>query len=579
VTHALEIGQTLVSVTGADLAGGGPVGGPFPLSGNFTVTSERPTPVVVDVTSDVNWLSINGGDTASVSLSGDGDSDTVSVSVDSDAGVLAAGIYTGTVTFTNTDNGSVETFTVTLDVGRFAFVSGGPAQPIGDNQTITSSLTVPVSFCIGDVDVSVNMNHTYQGDLVVELVSPEGTTVRLHNRGGGSAAYVPVTYDDDGSGTAPSGPGALSNFDGQGAAGVWTLRVLDQASGDSGTLTSWTLRPAASGDLCPPVAFGGVATIEENWLGTIELEGAASNGGSLEYVITGLPSSGVLWDPAGGSIISVPHTLSGDSVVYRADLGVVGADSFEFKVVETTRDTLDSVPALVAVTIGGSAALHTFSMDTNPGWTYQGQWAWGQPTGGGGSGFASGPDPTSGFTGSNVVGYNLAGDYGNNIPEYFATTGALAVNGAADLELSFRRWLGMESAVYDDARIQISVDGGAWQNVWVHDGTSFGDDAWIPVTYGLDGFAAGAGSIRLRWGIGPTDGSVVYPGWNIDDVVISGTAAGQRGPIDFTGDGTVDSGDLSAFIAAFLAGQPEADLTGDGQVDSGDLVAFIQEFI
>jgi hypothetical protein len=50
-------------------------------------------------------------------------------------------------------------------------------------------------------------------------------------------------------------------------------------------------------------------------------------------------------------------------------------------------------------------------------------------------------------------------------------------------------------------------------------------------------------------------------------------------PVDLTGDGQVDSGDLSAFITAFLTQNPIADLTGDGQVDSGDLSFFITGFL
>jgi hypothetical protein len=50
-------------------------------------------------------------------------------------------------------------------------------------------------------------------------------------------------------------------------------------------------------------------------------------------------------------------------------------------------------------------------------------------------------------------------------------------------------------------------------------------------------------------------------------------------PADLTGDGQVDSGDLAAFITAFLAQDPLADLTGDGQVDSGDLAQFITLFL
>jgi RHS repeat-associated protein len=49
----------------------------------------------------------------------------------------------------------------------------------------------------------------------------------------------------------------------------------------------------------------------------------------------------------------------------------------------------------------------------------------------------------------------------------------------------------------------------------------------------------------------------------------------QRHVADFTDDGQIDSGDLSIFVAAFMAGEVGADLTLDGQVDSGDLAIAI----
>jgi hypothetical protein len=60
----------------------------------------------------------------------------------------------------------------------------------------------------------------------------------------------------------------------------------------------------------------------------------------------------------------------------------------------------------------------------------------------------------------------------------------------------------------------------------------------------------------------------------IDNVVLElGCAA------DLSGDGEVDSGDLSLYINAFIGQDLAADLTGDGQVDSGDLSVFISLFI
>ncbi len=88
-------------------------------------------------------------------------------------------------------------------------------------------------------------------------------------------------------------------------------------------------------------------------------------------------------------------------------------------------------------------------MDTNPGWTYQGQWAWGVPQG------ASG-DPASGYTGSNVVGYNLAGAYANNLSNTYCTTTVFDCSEASQVYFSFYKWLGVESATWDHASIEVS---------------------------------------------------------------------------------------------------------------------------
>ena len=48
------------------------------------------------------------------------------------------------------------------------------------------------------------------------------------------------------------------------------------------------------------------------------------------------------------------------------------------------------------------------ALDTDPGWTTSGQWAFGVPQGAGGD---NGNDPAAGVTGPNVYGYILAGDY------------------------------------------------------------------------------------------------------------------------------------------------------------------------
>lgn len=118
------------------------------------------------------------------------------------------------------------------------------------------TFTVGTSYTVSDVDVGVLMAHTYRGDLVMSLVSPLGTRVQLTNGQGGAAANFNAKFDDEaGSGIAaytanstatastvvplyggnyiPSA--ALSAFDGENSAGIWTLEICDTFAIDSGT--------------------------------------------------------------------------------------------------------------------------------------------------------------------------------------------------------------------------------------------------------------------------------------------------------------------------------------------------------
>ncbi len=164
-------------------------------------------------------------------------------------------------------------------------------------------------------------------------------------------------------------------------------------------------------------------------------------------------------------------------------------------------------------------ALYAFNMDTNPGWATQGQWAWGQPTGGG----SHNRDPAAGFTGTNVYGYNLAGDYPNSMAREYLTTNALDFSGKTGVTLEFERWLGVESATYDHAGVEISNDGGlTWSSVWEHTGSALSENSWSLQSYDISAFADNQSNVLVRWAMGTTDSSVTYPGWNIDDVVFRG---------------------------------------------------------
>ena len=124
--------------------------------------------------------------------------------------------------------------------GTLMFDSTDTPIAIPDNNPpgITSFLSVGTNDVIGDLNVFVDVTHTWRGDLIVELTSPAGTTVRLQNRTGSSADDIFTTYDQD---TIPDGPGSMADFDGENMLGNWKLSISDNAGLDIGTLNEWSL--------------------------------------------------------------------------------------------------------------------------------------------------------------------------------------------------------------------------------------------------------------------------------------------------------------------------------------------------
>lgn len=107
--------------------------------------------------------------------------------------------------------------------------TNGNDYTINDNSTVSSPITVSGASGNGasNATAEVHIVHTYRGDLVVDLVAPDGTVRNLLNRTGGSADNVDQTF--------------TVNLSSEVANGTWNLRVRDAASQDTGYINSWTL--------------------------------------------------------------------------------------------------------------------------------------------------------------------------------------------------------------------------------------------------------------------------------------------------------------------------------------------------
>lgn len=172
--------------------------------------------------------------------------DTVTVSVPTLA-ETAWGDYLVTVTGIDAaDPTVVKSVAATLAIlpqglADFSFENTTPIAIPDNNATgIESVINVPTEGTVFNVEAGVNITHTWRGDLLVSLTSPQGTELILHNRSGGSADDLVESWTVD-------------SFNGEAMQGDWTLNVSDNAGADLGTLNSWNLTiTALGGDVVDP---------------------------------------------------------------------------------------------------------------------------------------------------------------------------------------------------------------------------------------------------------------------------------------------------------------------------------------
>ncbi|XMN05981.1 S8 family peptidase [Streptomyces griseobrunneus] len=103
--------------------------------------------------------------------------------------------------------------------------------PVRDNATVEAPITVSgiTGNAPATLSVTVDIRHTFRGDLRVDLVAPDGGAFRLKDYNANDSA-------DDVRGTF------TVNAASKPADGTWKLRVSDNWANDTGTLNSWSLR-------------------------------------------------------------------------------------------------------------------------------------------------------------------------------------------------------------------------------------------------------------------------------------------------------------------------------------------------
>ena len=219
-----------------------------------------------------------------------------------------------TFAFTATDSdGDTASSTFTVTVDDDAPVEGDPETTDFDAETLThstfesgtvdlripetqsagiieSTLDVPTGGSITDLNISIDLLHTYMADLTITLIAPDGTEVTLvQNNGGHGDPDGVMTFDDEATEAFPSGgSGApyvgtwqpavdeLAKLDGLDMEGTWTLRITDGTDGDVGRLRSWSLE--IEGPVTATMQVN--AVVDEDDLSTVNGDEVDGNGDS-----------------------------------------------------------------------------------------------------------------------------------------------------------------------------------------------------------------------------------------------------------------------------------------------------------
>ncbi len=249
------------------------------------------------------------------------------------------------------------------------------------------------------------------------------------------------------------------------------------------------------------------------------------------YAVTNAGTNGLTWTvtttqpwvtlgSAGGNLPA--GTGGAVSVCINVAANVLSAGNYSASVIFSNLTSGRNFSRTVSLVITPPQVV-SFPLNSDPGWSRSGEWAFGKPSGLGGAahGFA---DPSNGFTGTNVFGINLNGDYSIAIGgPYYLTTGAINCSAYGSLQLQFQRWLNSDYQPYVYATLEISTNNTSWSTIWSNGVTAVSDSAWTTVLYDISAYADRQPAVYLRWGhrVGQS-GAFAYSGWNLDDIALLG---------------------------------------------------------
>ena len=315
---------------------------------------------------------------------------------------LPVGVTTNT--FTGTDengNATTASFTITVmdnqnpipttdSVETFTFTTGTTSIFCPDYTTTLDTLQVsglPAVLSSGDIgSVCININHTFDGDLTISLVSPLGTSYVLSaTNGGGGANYTNTCFDMDAlmninagsppfnGSFIPEGAGGFDAFNGENPNGTWKLSVYDGSGGDQGTIIDFTINFTIHHPDMLPSVHGSCAA-------SVTAPTASDNCGTT---ITGTTTDPTSYSTDGNYTVTWTYTdVNGNTttqtqLVAVDDVGVPVPDATSLPIVTNNCSvTLTAIPTATDSCEGAITATTIDALTYNVAGTYTVTWTY-----------------------------------------------------------------------------------------------------------------------------------------------------------------------------------------------------------
>lgn len=197
---------------------------------------------------------------------------------------------------------------------------------------VGNTINIPDTTTITDININVNVTHTYIDDLVVAVNHPDVTQIRLWNRDCGSENDFNITFDDSGSSVVCAEPTtgiftateSLSGYNTKPLNGNWQILLLDYYNGDTGELVDWYVESCETTET--------LLAVEQNDFALFTVYPNPSNG-TINISLSSIDDVQVsLYDIRGRLISSESHTNNSGTFNKELNFGTVSSGIYMLNV-------------------------------------------------------------------------------------------------------------------------------------------------------------------------------------------------------------------------------------------------------